>query len=81
MSAPDLFNNVLEVLAIAIRKKRKEAGKERKQGKKRRIGEREREREDKLEGKKKVQQNFYSLFSHSQHQSIVLISSFYCVSI
>lgn len=73
MSAPDLFNNVLEVLAIAIREQRKEAGKEKNRG--------EREREDKLEGKKKVQQNFYSLFSHSQHQSIVLISSSYCVSI
>lgn len=39
MSALDLFNNVLEVLAIAIRRKRKEAGK-----RKTNSGEREREK-------------------------------------
>lgn len=54
MSAPALFNNVLEVLAIAIRKKRKEAGK----GKKNKG---ERERKDKLEGKKKSSANLFSL--------------------
>lgn len=32
MSALDLFNNVLEVLAIAIRRKRKEAGKRKNSG-------------------------------------------------
>lgn len=48
MSAPDLFNNVLEVLAIAIREKRKEAGKEKKnRGERGQIG-REKESSAKL---------------------------------
>lgn len=46
MSAPNLFNNVLEVLPIAIRKKRKEAWK------RKNSGERERERTN-WKGKRK----------------------------
>lgn len=54
MSAPDLFNNVLEVLAIAIREKRKEAGKEKKN-----RGERERERTN-WKGKRKFSKTILS---------------------